>query len=123
MLKHHGLARVVLPIVVLAFSAVGGRTVSADAVAVQIVEPSSNFMTWTYAPNSATVAGGDVVTWTNVGASTHTVTADDGSFDSGVLEPGAQFTWTPSGPGTVAYHCTFHPWATGTIVVTGGGAS
>jgi plastocyanin len=112
-----------LAIAALAFTAIGGPAARADTVAVQIIEPSSNFMTWSYSPNPVTVAAGDVVTWTNVGSFLHTVTADDGSFDSGGLDPGAQFTWTASGAGTVAYHCTFHPWATGTVVVTGGASS
>jgi plastocyanin len=123
MLKNHRLARLVLPIVALTLAALGGQATRAETVEVQIIEPSSNFMTWTYSPNPVTVAAGDVVTWTNVGGFLHTVTADDGSFDSGALDPGGQFTWTASGAGTMAYHCTFHPWATGTVVVTGGASS
>lgn len=62
---------------------------------------------------------GATVTWTNTGAVAHTVTADDvTSFDSGNLDPQATFSFTADLPGTVTYHCTFHPWMTGTLTVT-----
>src|SRR5262249_32875786 len=123
MLRDHGFAPVILAIVAVAFTAVGIHAVSADAMAVQIAEPSSNFMSWTYMPSAVTVAFGESVTWNNAGGAPHTVTADDGSFDSGNMDPGAVFAWTPPVSGTYAYHCTFHPWMTGTVVVTGGASS
>jgi hypothetical protein len=46
------------------------------------------------------------------------VTADDGSFDSGTLNPGASFSQTFSTAGTFTYHCAIHPRMTGTIVVS-----
>jgi plastocyanin len=47
----------------------------------------------------------------------HSATAGDGSFDSGVLSPGATFTRTFDEAGTFAYGCVIHPTMTGTIVV------
>jgi hypothetical protein len=47
-------------------------------------------------PASTTVNVGDTVTWTNVDSAAHTVTALDGSFDSGPLAPGAGFVTTGS---------------------------
>ena len=41
-------------------------------------------------PASTTVEVGDMVTWTNMDSTAHTVTALDGSFDSGPLAPGAR---------------------------------
>jgi hypothetical protein len=46
------------------------------------------------------------------------VTAGDGSFDSGRLDPGEQFSHTFAQPGTFAYFCGFHPDMQGTVVVT-----
>jgi plastocyanin len=61
---------------------------------------------------------GQVVKWKNEGAEAHTATADDGSFDSGSMAPGAEFQFTFTKPGTYSYKCTPHPWATGTIKVS-----
>jgi predicted lipoprotein with Yx(FWY)xxD motif/plastocyanin len=68
-------------------------------------------------PSSITIAEGTPVTWVNADAEDHTVTADDGSFDSGNIAPGANYQRTlPAG--TVKYHCTIHPEMTGTVIVT-----
>jgi plastocyanin len=74
----------------------------------------SNFA---FKPSSSTVKVGDQVTWTNKDSTTHTVTADDGSFDSGDLAPGATFSYTFSKAGSVPYHCKIHSSMKGTIVV------
>ena len=66
---------------------------------------------------SLSVAKGTTVTWTNNDAMAHTVTADDASFDSGNIAPGAKFTHTFSAAGTVAYHCSIHPGMKANVVV------
>jgi plastocyanin len=71
-----------------------------------------------FEPASLEVPVGTTVTWTNAGAAPHTVTADDGAFDSGELAPGASFSQTFDTAGSFAYHCEIHPDMTGTIVVT-----
>ena len=71
-----------------------------------------------FEPGTVTVPAGATVTWTNTGSRPHTVSADDGSFDSGRLDPGEQFSQTFDQPGTFAYHCGFHPEMQGSIVVT-----
>src|SRR5215213_10231188 len=70
-----------------------------------------------FEPGTLSVPVGATVTWTNTGSRPHTVTADDGSFDSGRLDPGEQFSQTFYQPGTYTYHCGFHPEMQGTIVV------
>ena len=47
------------------------------------------------------------------------MTADDGSFDSGILEGGATFSQAFAAPGTFDYTCLIHPEMRGTITVTG----
>jgi plastocyanin/mono/diheme cytochrome c family protein len=84
-----------------------------------IVQPTDEPTSWGYSPSSLTVLVGDVVTWTNGGAFQHTVTANDGSFESGLVDSGASFSFTFSTAGTYNYHCAPHPWMTGTIVVQG----
>src|SRR5829696_5872316 len=53
-----------------------------DGAAVTIVD-------FAFQPASLEVPAGTTVTWTNSGAAPHTVTADDGTFDSDRLAPGA----------------------------------
>ena len=57
------------------------------------------------------------VTWTNDDTTGHTVTADDGSVDSGTIAPGATFSHTFTTVGTFAYHCAIHPTMTATVTV------
>jgi plastocyanin len=63
------------------------------------------------------VSAGTQVTWTNNDATAHTVTADDGSFDSGNIAPGNSFTHTFSSMGTVSYHCSIHPMMKAAVIV------
>ena len=63
------------------------------------------------------IAAGTTITWKNQDQLQHTVTADDNSFDSGLLDPGAVWSHTFDQPGTFTFHCTPHPFMTGTVVV------
>ena len=72
-----------------------------------------------YSPEPVVVAPGAHVMWTNSGVNPHTVTADDASFDSGTLDRKGVFTLTaPAAVGSYAYHCTFHSFMHGTVVVS-----
>jgi plastocyanin len=71
-----------------------------------------------FLPAAADVLPGEPVTWSNISERTHTVTADDGSFDSGELPGGATFAVTaPATPGTYLYHCRIHAGMTGELDV------
>src|SRR5215831_13033544 len=70
-----------------------------------------------FSPSSLNVTTGTTVTWVNNDGITHTVTANDGSFNSGNLTPGMSFTHTFNSVGTVSYHCSIHPMMTGSVVV------
>jgi plastocyanin len=48
------------------------------------------------------------VEWHNTGRNVHNVTADDGSFGSGDMAPGEEFTQTFAKPGVYAFTCTLH---------------
>jgi len=71
-----------------------------DGTAVTI----SNFK---FEPKALTVAVGSTVTWTNKGG-THTVTADDDSFNSPNLKSGDTFTHQFTKAGKYPYHCAYH---------------
>jgi LPXTG-motif cell wall-anchored protein len=77
---------------------------------------------FSFEPSSITVNVGETVTWTNVGPTEHSATADDGSFDTGVYPKGESRSHTFQSAGTFAYHCTPHPFMKGTVrVVAAGG--
>ncbi len=82
-----------------------------------MVEPNPGALSWGYSPQTITITAGSQVTWTNAGSLQHTATADDGSFDSGLVDKGASWSLTFNKPGTYTYHCTPHPWMKATIVV------
>jgi amicyanin len=63
------------------------------------------------------IAAGTTVIWKNDDQLAHTVTADDASFDSGMIPTGGSWSYTFTTPGTFAYHCTPHPFMKGTVVV------
>ncbi len=80
-----------------------------------------------FVPTTVHITPGQTVLWTNSSPLQHTVTADDGSFDAGLLDPGATFSMTFDSPGTYQYYCQPHGAAglvgmAATIVVDDPGA-
>ena len=78
---------------------------------------SVSIANFAFSVSSLSVKSGTTVTWTNNDQTTHTVTADDGSFDSGNIAPGGKFTHTFNATGTIAYHCSIHSSMTAKVVV------
>lgn len=79
---------------------------------------------FSFGPAAVEIAAGGSVEWTNTGVAPHTVTAKDGTFDSGMLEPGRTFRQTFAEPGSYAYVCAVHPDMVGTVrVVTASAGS
>lgn len=70
-------------------------------------------------PPEITVAPGASVTWQNTDTSgVHTAKADDGSFDTGYIDPGGSSQPIPfSKAGSFPYICELHPYKTGTVHV------
>jgi plastocyanin len=73
-----------------------------------------------FSPATLNVAVGTTVTWTNEGVALHTVTATDGSFDSGLMATGAAWSHTFEADGRYPVLCALHPLMVGEVVVTGG---
>lgn len=92
-----------------------GQTQTQDQNAVTV-----SIRDFSFDPVQIAVAPGTTVTWVNEG-SPHTVTADNGLFDSGVLNPGDSYSVWFDGSGTVTYHCEIHPSMTGSLTVGEGG--
>jgi len=84
---------------------------------------SVDIVDFAFDPSSVAVDAGATVTWTNQDSTAHTVTADDGSFDSGTLDAGASFSFTFTSAGTVSYHCSIHPNMVGSVTISGGATS
>ncbi len=70
--------------------------------------PAVDIKNFAFAPQEIHISAGQTVTWTNDDAFQHTVTADDGSFDSGLMDQGTVFSQEFDAPGTYQYYCTPH---------------
>lgn len=70
-----------------------------------------------FSTNVLTVGVGTTVTWSNQDNTMHTVTAVDGSFDSGFLDAGQSWSYTFDEPGEYEYFCSPHPWMRAKIIV------
>jgi len=70
-------------------------------------------------PPQMAVQAGDTVEWKNEDIFSHTVSADDESFDSGLIDPGHSWQMTFKGAQTLAYHCRPHPNMTATLILQG----
>jgi plastocyanin len=70
-----------------------------------------------YEPARIEVRAGAVVVWINDAPLPHTVTADDSTFDSGVIDVDRRWTRRFDRAGTYPYHCTPHPFMKGVVVV------
>jgi plastocyanin len=92
-------------------SSSGSSTSAASSVHITI----SNFM---FKGMSVTVKPGATVTVTNKDSATHTLTANDGKFDTGNITQNQTKSFkAPMKPGTYSYICTIHQYMTGTIIV------
>jgi plastocyanin len=80
-------------------------------------DPGVTIADFLFSPGTITIHVGDTIVWTNNGPSSHTATANNGSFDTGVLLKGKSASVTFSNPGTFDYHCSIHPFMHGAVVV------
>ena len=109
----------VLGVAVGLLAGTGGARVlaAAEMTSVIIVDDPRPVAKWGFAPVTRRIQPDTWVTWSNDGYDAHSVTAVDGLFDSGDLNPSEGFSFYFSEPGTFAYVCSLHPWMTGRIVV------
>lgn len=63
------------------------------------------------------VRAGTRVRWVNGDQVQHSVTADDGSFDSGLIDPNQAFERVFDKPGDYPFHCTPHPFMQSHVIV------
>jgi plastocyanin len=90
---------------------------SGDAARSEKVE----IVDFAYDPDPVTIEEGGKVVWQNEDSAPHTATADDGSFDTGILEEGKLKSESFKEAGTYTYICTVHPDMHGTVEVVAAG--
>ncbi len=72
-----------------------------------------------FRPKNVSVKVGTTLTWTNNDTQPESVTSDTPNlFDSGVLQPGAKWTYTFQTAGTFPYHSTTSKTTFGSVTVT-----
>jgi plastocyanin len=71
----------------------------------------------TFVPGRVQITAGTTVIWRNDDQLIHTVTANDKSFDSGLMQPGKTYRRTFDKPGQYPYYCLPHPFMKGVVVV------
>jgi len=99
-----------IALIALAAGAAIAAPASADTLSVAVLFQA-------FSPTEIDALPGDTIQWSNGSERTHTVTANDGSFDSGDLLSGATFSITTGEPGSYAFHCRIHPDMTGEVDV------
>jgi plastocyanin len=72
-----------------------------------------------FAPPTITAHVGQEITWQNHDPAEHTVTGENGSFDSGTMAQGGTFKTSFDSPGEYRYICKLHPGMKGKVVVKG----
>jgi plastocyanin len=71
----------------------------------------------TFSPPTITVRRGAEVLFDNKDVAPHTVTADEGDQDSGIIDPGSAYRLTVNKP--FEYHCAIHPSMTAKVELEG----
>lgn len=94
----------------VAAEAPAGRVASGEVVGVGMRQLA-------FVPASIEITAGTTVEWRNDDQVVHVVRADDGSWDSGDIAPGATWRHTFDRPGTYTYTCTPHPFMKAVVVV------
>jgi plastocyanin len=70
-----------------------------------------------FSPTTITVAVNTTITWTNKDAIAHTVTSDDGLFDSGNMNANSTYSRQFTTVGTFNYHCAYHSFMLAKVIV------
>jgi plastocyanin len=110
----------IVPVVAIVTTVVTLQITSAPPSATATATANGNTISiknFTFSPSPSKATSGRAITVRNADATAHTITADDGSFDTGHIEGGGRATITIDAPGTYSYHCDIHNYMTGKITV------
>ena len=95
----------------------GGRRKTAEDAGAAANVTAAEIRAMKFTQERIEVTAGTTIRWTNNDQLQHSVTANDGSWDSGLINPGGTWTHTFAQPGEYAFHCTPHPFMKGIVVV------
>src|SRR2546423_13814076 len=98
----------IVALVALAFGLAAVRAAQPRGVASEGAAAGVSIKDFEFQPRELTVKAGANVTWTNEGGGSHTVTADDGSFESPTPGPGKTFSRKFTKPRPYPHHCALH---------------
>ena len=88
-----------------------------EVKAIAAASGSVTIADFSFAPATFTINQGDTVTWVNNGPTAHSATANNGSFNTGILKAGQSASHTFAQAGTFSYYCQPHPFMKASIVV------
>jgi plastocyanin len=78
---------------------------------------ASTIERYLFVENRIVVERGATVAWTNRDGVVHTVAADDGSWNSGAIQPDGDWRARFDEPGVYPFHCGPHPFMKGVVIV------
>lgn len=70
-----------------------------------------------FLPKVIEIQAGTTIEWTNTDAVVHTVSADNGAWNSGAIPTGQTWQATFTRPGSYPFHCGPHPFMKGVVIV------
>jgi plastocyanin len=79
---------------------------SAGTAAAQEAQVTIEF--YEFKPKELVVPVGTTVTWINLDIAAHTVTGNEGEYDSDLFGRNESWAWTYDAPGTYPYYCKPH---------------
>jgi plastocyanin len=126
MISFRGAASPLAALAIIAIAAVAAcektGTGNVNSVTPAVAQPATTASVtidgYAFHPPTLRIEVGTTVKWTNHQNITHTVTANNGSFNSGDIAPGHSFSHMFTSAGKFPYHCMIHPFMHGTVIVT-----
>jgi len=95
------------------------KIVTGGIVSTNLEEGTIQIKNYSYDPSDINIKGGATLTITNNDSVAHSVTADKGEFDTGLIQPNQTVKLIiPENDGKFGFYCTPHPYMRGTLNVT-----
>ena len=125
-MQNFGIGLLVLSLS-LAITGIGFESAFAEEVKIEngrgSSEPGCEVTNLCFVPATATANVGDKIIFLNGDDAPHTSTSGtaasgpNGIWDSGLQQPGVDFVFMATNPGTYDYFCMVHPWMAGQLVI------
>ena len=120
------LAMVVGTMFTLASTSAGASSAGATPVKGKTLGTTIKIVSFAYKPNLYVASPGEVIRVVNIDGqrfgAPHSLTANDGSFDTGIFIIGKRFITAPTAPGKYPWFCEIHRFMYGELVVPKSGA-